>query len=74
MIKSQKCCICDAEYRGHGNSPWPLRDEGRCCDMCAKLLVLPARIMALHGFLDGFGDSSDDKEKHVDLSPKQWYG
>lgn len=55
MLKPQKCCICGEEFLGYGNNPWPLRDEGRCCDMCAKLIVLPSRVLQLHGFLDESG-------------------
>lgn len=49
-----KCCICNKEITGMGNSPagcidetkkliqW--NDEDRCCDDCNKQYVLPGRM------------------------------
>jgi len=40
-----QCCLCqkpcECEY---GNNPYPLRDEGVCCDKCNSEKVLPARL------------------------------
>ena len=38
------CCICGAEYSGHGNDPYPVKEEGRCCDECNYKVVIPARM------------------------------
>lgn len=40
------CCICGEELKGFGNNPYPISDEGRCCDKCNDK-VIEARIAAL---------------------------
>lgn len=48
MKKTTKtCCICGATYTGWGNNAWPINNEGRCCDMCNVLAVIPARLRAM---------------------------
>ena len=42
--KQGKCCICGQNYLGYGNNPWPLKDEGECCDKCNWFRVIPARL------------------------------
>ena len=43
------CCLCDGPiehkrtaegkvYWTQGNDPWPMADEGRCCDVCATVV------------------------------------
>lgn len=52
-----KCCICELECNGWGNSPWgaikvendqvvemEFKDNDRCCDMCNNMYVIPGRI------------------------------
>lgn len=40
-----KCCICGKEIpEEFGNNPWPVKDEGECCDDCNLKYVIPARI------------------------------
>lgn len=46
-ISEYVCCVCGEKHRGYGNSPAPLKNEGRCCDRCNLEKVLPARIGAL---------------------------
>lgn len=38
------CCLCGEPYTGYGNDPWPLKDEGRCCNGCNTSLVIPERL------------------------------
>ena len=39
------CCICGKVIiGGWGNSPWPVKDNGECCDKCNIEQVIPARI------------------------------
>ena len=40
------CVICGKEFEGYGNNPEPVKssDEGKCCDDCNMLYVIPARI------------------------------
>ena len=42
--KQWKCCICGQTYFGYGNNPWPLKEEGECCDKCNWFRVIPARL------------------------------
>ena len=47
MSKKKVCCICGIEFNGCGNSPWPIKDDGECCDKCNYEYVLPKRIEKL---------------------------
>lgn len=38
------CCICGKKIEGHGNNPFPVKTEGRCCDDCNFNAVIPARM------------------------------
>lgn len=38
------CCICGKEFKGWGNNPWPVKEDGECCDQCNWEKVVPARI------------------------------
>lgn len=42
-----KCSICaeDIGYRS-GHTAWPVND-GRCCDLCNDMFVIPARLLAV---------------------------
>ena len=41
----KECCICKEEFSGYGNNPLPLYNkEGRCCDACNIMHVIPARL------------------------------
>lgn len=42
-----KCCICGKEIHGHGNNPYPVKDEGRCCAECNAAIVIPERLKLL---------------------------
>jgi len=46
------CCICGEESYGYGNNPYPVKDDGRCCDSCNAKFVIPARIEAMHNKKD----------------------
>jgi len=41
------CCICGEVFEGYGNNPWPVREEGRCCDDCNAQYVIMARLANL---------------------------
>lgn len=41
---SKKCIICEKEYEGYGNNPYPLAEKGQCCDECNIEKVIPARL------------------------------
>jgi len=38
-----KCCLCKKEYTHYGNNALPLKD-GRCCDECNAIKVIPERL------------------------------
>jgi|TARA_R100001163_G_C5057588_1_gene194108 hypothetical protein len=38
-----KCKICDETIFGHGHNAQPVAN-GRCCDTCQDIYVLPTRI------------------------------
>mgnify|MGYP003641250250 CR=1 FL=1 len=45
-----KCCICEKEIEAHpisgwsqGNNAEPVVKDGRCCDFCNDLVVIPER-------------------------------
>lgn len=33
------CCFCGKWFWGFGNNPYPLKDEGVCCDECNQNVV-----------------------------------
>lgn len=43
----QTCCICGRTFIGYGNNPYPVKDNGRCCDVCNYDKVLPSRLKLL---------------------------
>ena len=47
MNEKQKCCICGCEFIGYGNNPYPIKEEGRCCDEC-NMKVIEERIKRLN--------------------------
>ena len=47
-VLNEVCCICGEELKDFGNNPYPISDEGRCCDKCNDK-VIEARINALKG-------------------------
>lgn len=38
------CCICNKEFYGYGNNPYPVKEDGRCCSECNMKYVIPARM------------------------------
>jgi hypothetical protein len=45
MEEKKVCCICGKEFVGWGNEPWPIKQDGECCDECNMNKVVPARIL-----------------------------
>ncbi len=50
-MSNEVCVICEEEIKADpvsgwagGNNPFPVREEGRCCDNCNSLFVIPARM------------------------------
>lgn len=50
--KPPRCSICDGPQDpwpggyGYGNNAWPI-NNGRCCNACNDLMVIPARLAQL---------------------------
>ena len=40
------CCFCRVTFRGYGNNPQPLLEEGRACDTCNRAIVIRGRLQA----------------------------
>lgn len=40
------CCLCGKRFSGWGNNPWPLAEEGECCDDCNNDVIM-ARLRGL---------------------------
>ena len=59
MLDNYKtCCICGKVFEGYGNDPWPIKNEGRCCDECNYTDVITAKIAQL--------EKSDKNKKRKD--------
>lgn len=43
-LEKKTCCICGKKFGGYGNNPWPVKQDGECCDDCNFTKVIPARI------------------------------
>ena len=39
MEEEYICCICGKKFKGFGNNPWPLKEEGKCCDECNEKVI-----------------------------------
>ena len=46
LDEMKQCVICDDNLLDMGHNPYPLFTNGRCCEFCNDVLVLPARISA----------------------------
>jgi len=42
------CCICGKEFTEWGNNPWPIMEEGACCNECNMEKVIPARMARIY--------------------------
>lgn len=42
-VNTFRCCICGKEFIGYGNSPYPIKDTGECCEVCNYTKVIPQR-------------------------------
>ena len=47
MSEVKKCVLCGKKFTEWGNDPWPLAEDGWCCDQCNALKVIPARLARL---------------------------
>ena len=42
--KEYDCCICGRKFTGYGNNPYPVSNNGRCCNTCDAECVIPVRM------------------------------
>lgn len=45
-MEKYTCCLCGKEFEGFGNNPYPLSEEGRCCNICNNEVIC-ARLRAI---------------------------
>ena len=43
----KRCVICGKPFKEWGNNPWPVKEDGECCDKCNMERVIPARLAML---------------------------
>jgi len=46
MLPENSCCLCRQRFRGYGNNPWPVLQDGKACEECNVSIVLTARVQA----------------------------
>ena len=44
MKEKYTCCFCKKEFKGFGNSAWPVKERGTCCDDCNRKIIVPTRL------------------------------
>ena len=47
MLPENSCCLCRQRFRGYGNNPWPVLQDGKACEECNVKIVLTARVQAV---------------------------
>ena len=47
QLPTNTCCFCRETFRGYGNNPSPLLEEGTACDACNHSIVIAARFQAM---------------------------
>lgn len=47
IIEQKICSICGEKYVGYGNNSHPV-NNGRCCDICNMLVVIPTRLRQIY--------------------------
>ena len=60
MNEKHICCICNEEFIGFGNNPWPLKEDGLCCDEC-NMKVIEARLKNLKEREKASDEMSDER-------------
>ena len=48
IVLNGVCCMCGEELKDFGNNPYPISDEGRCCNKCNDKAI-KARIAVSRG-------------------------
>ena len=46
MLPEHTCCLCRQRFRGYGNNPWPVLQDGKACEECNIKIVITARLQA----------------------------
>jgi hypothetical protein len=47
QLPTNTCCFCRDTFRGYGNNPWPVLEEGTACNACNRSIVISARLQAM---------------------------
>lgn len=45
------CVLCGRPITGWGNNPYPLAEDGECCDQC-NMKVIEARLSKAFGYME----------------------
>lgn len=65
--KEGKCCLCGGNYKNYGNNPFPFFQsdkEARCCTICDRAKVIPARMLMMQIEKERFtGEADADSRK-----------
>jgi hypothetical protein len=46
-LPTNTCCFCRETFRGYGNNPSPVLEEGTACDACNDCISITARIQTM---------------------------
>ena len=61
-----KCCLCGKEVDGWGNNPYPITEDGGCCDECNRDKVIPARIKLAYSKKRGIKEDKEIPDVKID--------
>jgi hypothetical protein len=61
--KTERCVICNQVIKGWGNNPWPLKEQGRCCNDCNSFFVIPERMRRIYLSSDRSTRQATEAEK-----------
>lgn len=64
MNEKHICCICGEEFIGFGNNPYPIKEEGRCCDMC-NMKVIEKRLEDLKNKDNDYDEMSEERATSI---------
>ena len=45
--ENERCVLCGRPITGWGNNPYPLAEDGECCDRCNGLVIQARLIRAI---------------------------
>jgi hypothetical protein len=61
-MTEKTCSICQRPFEEYGNAAWPVND-GRCCNECDWVVVVPARMRLAPGALGTYAQIQESLTK-----------